>query len=173
MSVPHQIHSAVHCPEALRIIGEDLEFRGIKTFLLQCEGDLFVVEGGYQSPPAPTAVSLHYAPGDFETLDSAARERKNLPASVKNFLSLSEILWAVASYVTAKGARLLAVSNNDGSEKMPAIKIEYEMFQGDRVIEDLTGSAIYELCVTVYKRRAASNARNSRYTRFSALSENG
>ena len=52
---------------------------------------------------------------------------------------------------------------------MPVLKIEYETAQGDRVVEDLTGSAIYELCISMYKLRGTSSINGSRYTRFSAL----
>lgn len=157
--------------DALRTIGEDLELRGIKTFIIRCEADLFVVEAGYQSPPAQTPVTLHYAANDLEHLAQKARERNDHLSSVKDFLSLSKILWAVATYVTAKEARLLRVSNNEGTGRMPAVKFEYETFRGDRLVEDLTGSAIYQLCVSIYKLRTTSSTKNGRYTRFSALQE--
>ena len=50
--------SAIAWSKALRAIGQDLEARGIKTFVIRCEADLYVVEAGYQSPPAPTPVTL-------------------------------------------------------------------------------------------------------------------
>jgi hypothetical protein len=50
--------SAIAWSKALRAIGQDLEMRGIKTFVIRCEADLYVVEAGYQSPPAPTPVTL-------------------------------------------------------------------------------------------------------------------
>jgi hypothetical protein len=164
--------SAIFCSEALRTIGQDLELRGIKTFFIKCEADLYVVEAGYQSPPAPTPVSLHYNLDDIEQLDRKARERSDRDSTVKDFLTLSQILWAIGSYVTSKGARLLSVSNNASTERMPVVKIEYETVQGDRVVDDRTGSAIYELCVSVYKLRATANINNTRYTRFRAFHEN-
>jgi hypothetical protein len=81
-------------------------------------------------------------------------------------------LWAIGSYATSKGARLLSVSNNASTERMPVVKIEYETVQGDRVVDDRTGSAIYELCVSAYKLRGTPNSDNIRYTRFRALHEN-
>jgi hypothetical protein len=164
--------SAIFCPEALRTIGQDLELRGIKTFFIKCEADLYVVEAGYQSPPAPTPVTLHYNLDDIEQLDRKARERSDRDSTVKDFLTLSQILWAIGSYVTSKGARLLSVSNNASTERMPVVKIEYETVQGDRVVDDRTGSAIYELCVSVYKLRATANINNTPYTRFRAFHEN-
>ena len=40
---------------------------------------------------------------------------------------------------------------------MPVLKIEYETVQGDRGVEDLTGSAIYELCISMYKLKGTSS----------------
>jgi hypothetical protein len=157
--------------EALRTIGQDLELRSIKTFLIRCEAHLYVVEGGYQSPPAPTPVTLHYTLDDIEQLDREARERNDRDSAVKDLLSLSQILWAIGSYVTSKGTSLLSVSNSASTARIPVIKIEYETVQGDRVVDDRTGSAIYELCVSVYKLRGTSSINNhARYTRFHALS---
>jgi hypothetical protein len=163
--------STSFCSEALRIIGHDLELRGIKTFFIRCDVDLFVVEGGYQSPPAVTPVTLHYASVDLEHLERTARERNDHASGVKDFLSLSQILWAVGTYVTVKEARLFSVSNNSSTETMPIVKMEYDTDQGDRVFDDLTGSAIYELCVSVHKLRGTSSIKNIRYSRFSALQE--
>ena len=157
--------SAVFCSQALRTIGRDLEFRGIKTFLISCAAALYVVEAGYQSPPAPTAFTLHYTLDDIAQLDRETRDRES---AVKDFLSLSQILSTIASYVAGKGARLLSVSNGASTESTPVVKTEYETIQGERVVDDLTGSAIYELCVGLHKLRGTSS-NSIRYTRFSAL----
>jgi hypothetical protein len=162
--------SANFCSEALRTIGRDLEFRGIKTFLISCAAALYIVEAGYQSPPAPTAVTLHYTLDDIAQLDRETRERNDRDSAVKDFLSLSQILSAIGSYVTSKGARLLSVSNSGSTESTPVVKTEYETIQGERIVDDLTGSAIYELCVGVYKLRGTSS-NSIRYTRFTALQE--
>src|SRR4030095_7508629 len=163
--------SANSCPEALRIIGSDLEFRSLKTFSIRCNADLFVVESGYQSPPAVTPVTLHYASGDIEQLERKVPERNDHLSTTRDFSSLSQILWAIGTYVTVKGSSLLTVSNTFSTETMPVIKIEYETVQGDRIVEDLTGCAIYELCVSAYKMRGTSDTKNIRYTRFSHLQE--
>ena len=163
--------SVSFCPEALRTIGHDLDWRGIKTFLIRCEGNLFVVDAGYQSPPAVTPVTLHYTLSDIQRLDREAQERNDHVSPVKDFLSLAEIFWAIGTYVSGKQVRLLHVSNTASTGTRPVLKIEYETVQGDRVVDDLTGSAIYELCISMYKLRGTSSGNGSRYTRFSVLSE--
>ena len=151
--------SSIVCSKALRAIGQDLEARGIKSFLVRCDADLYVVEAGYQSPPAPTPVTLHYTLEDIERLDHEGRQRGDHNSGVEDFLRLSQTLQAIGSYVSWKRARLLSVSNNALMGTMPLVRIEYETFQGERVIDDRTCSAIYDLCVSIYKlkRRLSAN----------------
>ena len=159
-------------PEALRSIGEDLELRGIRTFLMRCEADFFIVEGGYQSPPAATPVSLHYSLKDIAELDRKARERNDCLSGTRSFIYLPEILLSLENYVHDKGARLLSVSNIASTETMPLIDIEYETLQRDRVFDRFMMPAIYALCVRDHKRRGRRQDLNDkRYTRFSSLQE--
>src|SRR4030095_6740171 len=96
--------SALAWLKALRAIGHDLEMRGIKTFVIRCESDLYVVEAGYQSPPGPTPAILAYTLDDIEQLDGEGREGGDHDSGVKDFLSLSQILPAIGTYVGRKGA---------------------------------------------------------------------
>jgi len=158
--------SAIVCSKALRAIGQDLEARGIKIFVIRCEADLYVVEAGYQSPPAPTPVTLHYTLDDIEQLDQEGREQSDHDSGVEDFLRLSQILRAIGSYVSWKGARLLSVSNNALMGTMAVVTIEYETAQGERVVDDRTGSAIYDMCVSIYKlsgRLSANHVRDAHW----------
>ncbi len=151
--------SAIAWSKTLRAIGQDLEARGIKTFVIRCEADLYVVEAGYQSPPALTPVTLYYTLDDIEQLDREGREEDKCNSAAKDFLRLSQILRAIGTYLSRKGGRLLSVSNNVLTGTMPVVKIEYETAQGERVVDDRTGSAIYDLCVSIYKLRGRSRLR--------------
>jgi hypothetical protein len=151
--------SAITWLEALRAIGHDLEMRGIKTFVVRCEANICVVEAGYQSPPAPTPVILHYTLDDIEQLNREGRDGDDRDSGVKDFLSLSQILRAIGTYVGRKGARLLSVSNNAlTAGTMPVVTIEYETAQGERVVDDRTASAIYDMCVRIYKLKERLSA---------------
>jgi len=151
--------------EALRTVGEDLDLRGIKTFAIRCEDDLVVVEAGYQSPPAVTPVTLHYARKDIEELDRKARERNDYLSATRSFIYLSKILSSIGTHVHDKQARL-----STGTVRV--IDIEYETAQSDRVFERLTDSDVYALCVRDHKRRVRRpSLSNTRYTRFSSLQE--
>jgi len=160
------------CSETLRTIGQDLDWRGIRTFVIRREANLFIVEAGYQSPPAVTPVTLHYALSDIERLEREARERNDHLSPVTDFLSLSQIFWAIGTYVSGKQSQFLNVSNTASTGSIPVLRIEYETAQGDRVVDDLTGSAIYDVCIRIYKLRGTSDIDSRRYTRFSTLPEN-
>jgi hypothetical protein len=161
--------SAVSCSDALRAIGQDLEARGIKTFVIRREADLYVVEAGYQSPPAPTALILHYTLDDLEQLDHEKRERRgegDYHSNVKDFLTLSQILRVIGVYVGRQEARLLSVSNTASTTTMPVLTIEYETVQGERAVDVRTGSAIYDMCVSIYKLRGRLSVNNARDARW-------
>ncbi len=158
--------------ETLRTVGEDLDLRGIKTFAIRCEANLLVVDAGYQSPPAATPVTLHYALKDIEQLDRKAGERSDDLSAIKSFINLAEILSAIGTYVSDKGARLFSVSNIASTDNMLLIDMEYETVHGDRMFDRLTGSGICALCVRDHKRRGKRPDLNrNRYTRFSSLAE--
>jgi hypothetical protein len=147
--------------EKLRIVGRDLDLRGIRTFIVRCDRDLFVVKAGYQSPPAVMPVTVHYGCSDIDRL-----------LTVRDFSNLSEILSAVGSYVSAKQGRLISVSNTASTPAIPIVIVQYASFGSDAVVEIFKGSAIYELCVSVYKARSTSiSNRLTRYTRFSDLKD--
>ena len=157
-------------PEVLHSIGEDLELRGIKTFIIRCEDDFFIVDGGYQSPPAATPVSLYYSANDIRDLERKARQRKQYLSATRSFIYLPEILSSIASYVQDKESSLLALSNTESTLAITIIDIEYETFHGDRMSDRLTNSAVYELCVREHKLRARKqNLADDRFTRFSSL----
>ena len=158
--------------EALRTIGSDLDLRGIKTFTIRCDANRFVVDAGYQAPPAATPVTLHYTQTDIEELDRKAREQSDYRSAIRSFIYLSEILSSLATYVGDKGARLLSLSNNVSTEVMPVVDIEYETDQRDLQRERLSGQAIYALCVRDHKRRVRQqNLNAARLTRFSSMPE--
>jgi hypothetical protein len=47
----------------------------------------------------------------------------------------------------------LRVTNNDGGSKDSLIRVEYLTRDGEHVIDDRAGSAIYDMCVQMYKQR--------------------
>lgn len=158
-----------HVAEALRIVGRDLDLRGIRTFIIRCDRDLFVVTGGYQPPPAVMPVTVHYASNDIDRRLIEAENNDHLGAA-RDFSSLAEILSAIGSYVSRKQGHLISVSNTASTRVIPIVIVKYTSVEPESVVEIFKGSAIYELCVTAYKARSITN-RATRYTRFSDLND--
>jgi hypothetical protein len=144
---------AVSCSEILRVIGQDLEIRGIKAFDIRDEGERILVQCGYQVPPAATPVTLYYTPRDIEELKPQGAEKRGQSSKQGDFFTLSHTLRAIGAYVDQKKARLIRLSNNDCPGADVVFRIEYETRERERVVDDRSGSAIYDLCVNMYKRR--------------------
>jgi hypothetical protein len=150
---------AVTYSEILRVIGEDLEIRGIKALDIEDQGERILVRCGYQVPPAETPVSLYYTLGDIEELRRGGEEKRGRVAEQKDFFTLSQTLRAIGGHVDQKKARSVRLSNNGFYGADVVFRIEYETRDGERTVADLSGAAIYDLCVTMYKRRGKT-ARN-------------
>ncbi len=139
--------------EILRVIGQDLESRGIKAFDIRNERERILVHCGYQVPPAETPVTLYYTPIDIEELKPQGTEKRGQPSNQGDFFTLSQTLRAIGGYVDQKKGRWLRLSNNDCPAADVVFRVEYETREGERVVDDRSGSAIYDLCVNMYKRR--------------------
>lgn len=139
--------------EILRVIGQDLEIRGLKAFDIRDEGDRICVQCGYQVPPAATPVTLYYTPRDIEELKPQGAEKRGQSSKPEDFFTISQTLRAIGGYVDQKKARFLRLSNNDCPGADVVFRIEYETRERERLVEDRSGSGIYDLCVNMYKRR--------------------
>jgi hypothetical protein len=139
--------------DMLRVIGQDLEIRGIKAFDIRDEGERIFVQCGYQDPPAQTPVTLYYTPRDIKELEPQGAEKRGQASKPGDFFTISQTLRTIGGYVDQKKARLIRLSNNDCPGADVVFRIEYETREGEHVVDDRSGSAIYDLCVNMYKRR--------------------
>ncbi|HSF58335.1 MAG TPA: hypothetical protein VLD83_09705 [Candidatus Binatia bacterium] len=144
---------AINYSEVLRVIGQDLEIRGIKAFDIRDEGEKILVQCGYQMPPAATPVTLTYTPKDIRELRPQGEEKRGQPLERKDFFTLSQTLRTIGGYVDQQKARLIRLSNNEFPGADVVFRIEYETREGERLVDNRSGSAIYDLCVNMYKRR--------------------
>jgi hypothetical protein len=143
----------VNYSTALRCIGQDLESRGLRTLDIILDTTGYIVLAGSQVPPAPMPVSLQYTPADILELDSAGQEQRGTSSSTKDFVSLVQILRAIGGYLDKNQARLIRISNNEAPGSSPSFSVEYETKEGERIVDDRDGSAIYDMCVSMYKQR--------------------
>ena len=138
---------------ALRCIGQDLERRGLKSFDIHLRRNTFIVEGGYQEPPSPTPVSVEYTFKDIDELDQIGEDRRGGTLRAPEFINQIQIFRTIGGYLDKYEARLLRATNNDGKAKNSLFTVEYVTRDGDRVVDDRAGTAIYDMCVQMYKQR--------------------
>ena len=151
---------------ALRCIGQDLERRGIKCFDICFEANEYVALCGYQDPPAATPVTIGYRALDIADLDDAAEEKRGQLPPATDFLNLVQILRSVGGFVDKNEGRLIRVTNNEPWTSEPCIKIEYFNHDGERVLTDLAGAALYDMCVAIYKQRGRLTGTSGRLSRW-------
>jgi hypothetical protein len=152
----------------LRCIAQDLERRGLKTFdirLLQ-KGNEYVVEGGYQEPPSPTPVTIHYTLKDLDELEEAGAAKRGTPASAKEFLNQIQIFRSIGGYLDKNEAKLIRITNNATAGKDSIFKVEYVTRDGEPMIDDRAGSALYDMCVSMYKQRGKLTGTGGRRSRW-------
>ena len=138
---------------ALRCIGQDLERRGLKCFDVRCEGKNYTVQCGYQDPPAPTPVTIYYRPADIAELDRSGEEKRNQVSPSKDFLNQAQIFRTIGGFLDKNEAKLIRLANNQPGAKDTTLVVEYINRDRERVVDDRAGSAIYDLCVAMYKQR--------------------
>jgi hypothetical protein len=137
----------------LRCIGQDLESRGLKTFEIIREGAEYRVCAGYQEPPAAMPVTIRYALPDVEELDRLGEEKRGTRETATDFLSAVQVLRTIGGYLDKNQARLIRISNNESVGKDFLFRVEYETRDGERIVDERAGSAIYDLCVAMYRQR--------------------
>jgi hypothetical protein len=137
----------------LRCIGQDLELRGLKSFDVRLEGTAYVAQCGYQDPPSPTPVTIQYTLKDLQELDRLGQGKRGESLPSKEFLNQVQIFRTIGSYLDKNEALLIRITNNDASGKDSLFKVEYFTPDGERVVDDRAGAAIYDMCVTMYKQR--------------------
>jgi hypothetical protein len=151
---------------ALRCIGQDLERRGIKCFDIRFEANEYLALCGYQEPPAETPVTIRYRAVDLADLDDAGAAKQGQTAPRQEFLNLVQILRTVGGFLDKNKARLVRLTNNESAATEPSVKIEYIGRDGERVLADRMGSALYDMCVAMYKQRGRLTGTGERISRW-------
>jgi hypothetical protein len=137
---------------AMRCIGQDLVQRGLKTFDIKREGHHFTAVCGYQDPPAGTTEVIRYTPADIEFLDRSGESQRGKEAG-KEFLHQAQMLRAIGDYLDKYSSNLIRISNNDIGIEDSLFRVEYVTREGDHVVDDRPGSAIFDMCVLMVQKR--------------------
>jgi hypothetical protein len=145
--------ASLKCATALRCIGQDLEKRGLKSFDVRLEGTSYVAQCGYQDPPSPMPVTIEYTLKDLQDLDRSGEGKRGKSSSAKEFLNQVQIFRTIGNYIDKNQALLVRITNNDATGRDSLFKVEYLTRDGERIVDDRAGTAIYDMCVTMYKQR--------------------
>ena len=148
---------------AMRTLGLLLEMRDLKTFDLKCDNSGFRLHAGYQTPPCVTPVELRYSNEELESLGRENLCNSNDSRKIVDILSLAEMLRGLGSYVDAKQARLLRISNNDANIPAGSVKLEYTCAEGDSREETIPLSSIYDICVHLFKKQGKTKTPASHF----------
>jgi len=142
--------SAVSYSMALRCIGQDLERRGLKTFDIQRDGsNLSVI---YRPGAAKAAVTLQYTPADIEILDRCGETYRGKTAT-NEFLNAIQTLRVIGDYLDKYASTLIRITNSEAAVHAPLFKVEYVTREGDHVVDDGPGSAIFDMCILMVQKR--------------------
>lgn len=152
--------------DSLRCIAQDLERRGLKTFDIRLLRDEYIVDCGYQEPPSPTPVTIHYTVKDLEELDRAGEAKRGESAPAKEFLNQVQIFRTIGGFLDKNEARLVRITNNNAPGKDSTFKVEYVTRDGEHMTEDRAGSALYDMCVVMYKQRGKLTGTGGRRSRW-------
>jgi hypothetical protein len=157
----------VNYTSALRGIGQDFERRGIKCFDIRymTREKEYLVQCGYQDPPAQTPVTIAYRAVDLDEMNQLGSRKRGQPVVSKDFLNQAQMFRAVGGYLDKNEARLVRITNNELSAQETSLKVEYINRDRDCVVETYTGSNIYGMCVMMYKQRGKLSSTKSRFSR--------
>jgi hypothetical protein len=149
----------------LRCIAQDLERRSLKSFDIRAQSGGFLVEGSYQEPPSAAAVSIQYTFADIEELDRSGESRRGEVARGQEFINQVQIFRTIGAYLDKNDACFLRLTNNQEKAKDALFIVEYITREGDRIIDDRAGAAVYDMCVQMYKQRGKLTGTGGRHLR--------
>ncbi len=154
---------------ALRCIGQDFARRGIKCFDIRylAKEKEYLVQGGYQEPPAQTPVTIAYRAADIAEMDQLGLQKRGQTAASTDFLNQAQMFRTVGGFLDKNGAQLVRISNSELSAGEPSLKVEYINSDRERVVDSYTGSNLYGMCVTMYKQRGKMTGTHDRFSRLS------
>jgi hypothetical protein len=138
---------------ALRCIGQALERRGLKAFVIRRDGSQFVVLDGEKEAPAATREIVRYTPSDIEIIDRCGETQRGERAHPE-FLHRAQMLRAIGEYLDKYSSTLISIVTPElGSSESP-FRVEYVTREGEHIVDDRPGAAIFDQCVLMFQKRS-------------------
>jgi hypothetical protein len=139
---------------ALRLIGQELDKRGIDIFELRHDGEEYLLQCGDPTPPYLALIQLRYSVNELKSLDHAAATKRSSGFKLVDFNGLAEILRALGRHVEKKEAELRGVSTLDSIGDGKKFRLEYEVLGGRVHVEELYETSIAAKAEQMYHERA-------------------
>jgi hypothetical protein len=155
----------------LRVIGQDLEARGIASFSLSFAEDHYRVRAATKPKPVPAQpcgrlwfrrrlqepvqaapTEINYSYEDIEKLEQSGLASRG-SGRAPDFLSISQQLRAVGAIVDGKRGQLLRLDRVAEDDRIPSLTIQVRTTDGRCVLEQHSSSNLYDLCVRLYKAK--------------------
>jgi hypothetical protein len=144
--------SEVNYSIALRCIGQDLERRGLKTFAIKRDASHFVVVPG-EPKSSPAQETIRYTPSDLEIMDRCGETQRGNRVS-QDFLHPAQMLRAIGDYLDKYGSSLVSITYSDVEQKESPFRVEYITREGEHIIDERPGAAIFDECVLMFQKRS-------------------
>jgi hypothetical protein len=142
---------------ALRCIGQDLERRRLSTFTIKRDGSQFVVFASGGKAPATTQEIVRYTASDIELMDRCGETQRGETANPE-FLHRAQMLRAIGEYLDKYSSTLISITAVEVQSNESPFRVEYITREGERVIDDQPGAAIFDQCVLMFQKRSPTTA---------------
>jgi len=140
---------------ALRCIGQDLERRGLEAFAIMRDGSQFVVHGGGSGASAAAEEIVRYTPSDIEIMDRCGETLRGQQAHPQ-FLHRAQMLRAIGDYLDKYGSTLISIVGAAAGSQESPFRVEYISREGERIVDDRPGAAIFDECVLMFQKRSTT-----------------
>ncbi|HEU4340856.1 MAG TPA: hypothetical protein VFU31_04735, partial [Candidatus Binatia bacterium] len=101
----------------------------------------------------------------IEELDRAGQGKRGGSAASMEFLSVAQIFRALGGFLDKNDHVLIGISNNHPAARESMLRVEYVTREGVRVIDNRPVSAIYDMCVSMYKKRGKTTSKAKKVAR--------
>lgn len=137
---------------ALRCIGQDLERRGLTSFAIKRDGSHFVVLESERKASGAAREIVRYTPADIDMIDRCGEAQRGHPANPK-FLHQPQMLRAIGEYLDKYGSALISITAAEVESNDSSFRVEYMTREGERIVDDRPGAAIFDECVLMFQKR--------------------
>ena len=139
---------------ALRVVGQVLEERGIDLFDLRCSNDVYSFQCGGTVPPYLDLIKFDYSLSEIKILDIKAKAARGQAFRLVNFESLAEIFRAIGRRLDDRAGQLLRAHTADHGYLNDLITVEYQTRDRRRHTEEFLMAAAGDDAMKMYKERS-------------------